>query len=825
MLDSSMHRMSTGFLHLALLILLASGTRGIARADTGFRTPSPELVAIADMPRSSQVRISPDGTHFLLLERSSAEALAELDRPERPLAGLRLDPGRSGPSRFTAYVGFRLVELATGDTLHCDTLPEGLILGYSAWAPDGSRVALGVVGSEGWRLWILECDTGKLVSLQEPRLNACFGTPFHWMPDSRGLALRTVIPGSDSVPPPLPLAPRVEENTGQKAPARTWQDLLETAEDDALFSRLCRSRVALLEWDDTGRSSLRELRELEGVFTDLTPSPDGRMLLVEELREPWSRLLPWYRFPTRISVHDLQGKLLHTVVDRPLADRIPITRGSCVTGPRDVSWRADSDASLVWFETLDGGDPGQAATPRDQAFMQAAPFKDSPVLLHTSELRLSSIQWAHDDLALVWSWWWPTRTMRCERIAPARPDTRSVLVSERNWQDRYSDPGRPISRIDSRGQSVLQLDASGDSLYYTGSGASAEGEHPFLDAVAIADGGSRRLFQSAPGGYDSVVDYEPVTGRLLLSREDRRTPSNLWTRDLITGAERQLTRAPNPHPWLNEASSEVIHYTRADGVALHGTLWLPPGWTPDQGPLPTLLWAYPGEFRSADAAGQVSGSGDRFERLSWASAVIWLLKGYAVLDDPAMPIIGEDDESPNDTFVSQLVADAQAAVDALVARGVCDPARVAVGGHSYGAFMTANLLAHSRIFAAGLARSGAYNRTLTPFGFQSEDRNFWEAPEVYMAMSPLAHADTILDPLLLVHGERDSNPGTHLLQSERMFEAIKGLGGTARLCVLPWESHSYRARENILHLLWETETWLDRHVTRAPEPVEDTSGN
>jgi dipeptidyl aminopeptidase/acylaminoacyl peptidase len=195
-------------------------------------------------------------------------------------------------------------------------------------------------------------------------------------------------------------------------------------------------------------------------------------------------------------------------------------------------------------------------------------------------------------------------------------------------------------------------------------------------------------------------------------------------------------------------------------------------------------------------------------------------RGYAVFDDPSMPIIGEGDKEPNDSFVKQLVMSAEAAVNKLVELGIADRRKIAIGGHSYGAFMTANLLAHSDLFAAGIARSGAYNRTLTPFGFQREERTYWEAPEVYYNMSPFMHADKINEPMLMIHGHADNNSGTFPIQSERMFAAMKGHGGKARLVMLPHESHGYRARESILHVLWETDQLLENYVKNRPAEEE-----
>ncbi|MRR10727.1 S9 family peptidase, partial [bacterium] len=320
---------------------------------------------------------------------------------------------------------------------------------------------------------------------------------------------------------------------------------------------------------------------------------------------------------------------------------------------------------------------------------------------------------------------------------------------------------------------------------------------------------TRRLFRSEAPHYELPVEIlDPAQGTFLTRRESVSEPPNYYVRNLKTNSDRALTAFPHPTPQIAGVYKELIRYEREDGVKLTGTLYLPPGKKPADGPFPLLMWVYPQEFKSADAAGQVTDSPYRFVRVSPMSPLLWLAAGYAVLDDPTMPIVGEGQAEPNDTYVKQLVAGARAAVDEMVRRGIAERGRIAIGGHSYGAFTTANLLAHTDLFAAGIARSGAYNRTLTPFGFQAEERTFWQAPETYFIMSPFSHADKIKKPLLLIHGEADNNPGTFPMQSERFFSALKGHGATVRLIMLPHESHGYRARESLLHMAAEMTDWL-----------------
>jgi dipeptidyl aminopeptidase/acylaminoacyl peptidase len=604
----------------------------------------------------------------------------------------------------------------------------------------------------------------------------------------------------------------VQENIGKTAPARTYQDLLGSPHDERLFAHYLTSQLAMVGLD----GSITRIGEPALIWA-FDPAPAGDYLLVRTLHRPFSYLVPAERFPERIEVWDLEGTVLREIADLPLREEIPIARGSVATGPRQVQWRADAPAELCWAEALDGGDAGAEADLRDRLFLLSAPFDGDPVPWLSLELRFGEIMWGHEDLAIATEWWWDTRTTRAWRASPSDPGAEPVLLIDRSWEDAYADPGLPVMIRNGYGREVMLTADDASTVFLVGDGASPEGDRPFLDTFDTFHRESARLFRSEAPYYERPVVPLSKEGRYVITgRESVEEVPNYFVRDLVQGTLRQITFFPHPTPELAGLQKELIRYKRTDGVDLNATLYLPPGYDPEaDGPLPMLVWAYPREYRSADAAGQVRESPYRFDWIGWWSPTIWLTQGYAALDGPTMPIIGEGDEQPNDTYIQQLVASAAAAVDEVVRRGVTERGRIAIGGHSYGAFMAANLLAHSDLFTAGIAQTGAYNRTLTPFGFQSEDRTLWEAPDVYFEMSPFMHADKMNEPILIVHGDADSNPGTFPMQSERFYNALKGLGKDARLVMLPLESHSYRARESILHLLWETQEWLDRYV-RAP---------
>ena len=794
---------------LAALLL----TPLVSAQDTAvYRTPRPALAAIVDAPLAPVTSLSPDRRHLLLLDRPDSPGIAELAQPELRLAGLRINPAANGPSRATYYTGLTLQPLEGGPARRVTGLPERTALGDYAWSRDGHLIACTLRGEGGLELWLVDTATARARPLTGPVLNAVLGDPLVWL-DATTLVIRR-LPADRGAPPApatLPPGPVVQENNGRKAPSRTYQDLLTNPSDEKHFEYHATSELALVTLDGKIKSL-----PVRGLVTLVSPSPDGRLLLVSMLHRPYSYLVTWGRFPTSVDVLDREGRRQYRVIDRPLRENT--ATDAVDPGPRNVTWRADQPATLSWVTALGrGAQTPDKATARDAWFTFAAPFTGKPVEQQRFEYRVGSVQWADDTFALVTESWTTTKAQRTWQVAPGTPGSPRRLLHEFNSEDRYKDPGRPATTRNAFGRPVVLRSADGGTIYLAGAGASPDGDRPFLDAFEVATKTSTRVWRSAPPQYEEFIAFTDASAtRALMARESPTEPLNYVVRTLPTGELTPLTRFANPYPQFAAVKAEVIHYQRADGVPLSGKLYLPPGWTPDQGPLPTLLWAYPREFLSEEAAGQVKATPERFVRVSAQGPLPFLLAGYAVLDDPAMPIVARKGQKSNDTYVEQLVASAQAAVDELVRRKVSDPKRLAVGGHSYGAFMTANLLAHTNLFRAGIARSGAYNRTLTPFGFQNEKRTFWQAPGVYAAMSPFNFADKVKDPLLLIHGLADNNPGTFTLQSERFYQALKGHGATTRLVLLPHEAHGYRARESLLHMLWEMETWLDTYVKSPP---------
>jgi dipeptidyl aminopeptidase/acylaminoacyl peptidase len=786
------------------LVLLCSPTL----AQETYKQPPKQILEVLDAPATPYLSVSPARDHALLIEPLRYPPIADVAQPMLRLAGLRINPANNGPRLPLSYTALTLKRIADGAETKI-VLPPGARIGSPEWSPDGRHLAFTNSTPGAVELWVAETATGKARRLDGLNVNAAYGDPLAWMPGSQQLLARLVPAGRGKPParPGTPPGPTIQETSGKPAPVRTYQDLLTSPHDEDLFDYYTTSQLTLV---DVANGRITPVGR-PAIFQSSTPAPDGRHLLVVRVHRPYSYLDPVFAFPKDVEVWDRSGKTVYQLASLPLADSVPIE--GVPTGPRYYHWQPTAPATLVWAEALDGGDPRKKVEHRDVLRMLSAPFAGSPLDLTRTEHRFAGIAWTEKDpLAFVDDYDRDRRWVRTMAVSPENPSQPARVLWSLNARDRYRHPGSPVQRTLANGhRAILQ---KGDSIFLFGTGASPEGDRPFLDRFDLKTLKAERLFRSDNRSFEAPVALLDEEGaRFITRRETPAEPPNYYVRDRA-GQARPLTSYPDPTPQLRAIRKQLVTYRRPDGVQLSFTLYLPPGYQ-EGTRLPTVIWAYPLEYNDPATAGQVSGSTQRFTSILGASHLFYLLAGYAILDNASMPVVG-DPETMNNTYVEQIVASAKAAIDKAVEMGVTDRDRVGVGGHSYGAFMTANLLAHSDLFRAGVARSGAYNRTLTPFGFQSERRTLWEAPDVYVGMSPFLHAHKIKEPLLLIHGEADDNAGTFPIQSERMYHAVRGNGGTVRLVTLPHESHGYAARESIEHTLYEMISWFDQHVKEAP---------
>jgi dipeptidyl aminopeptidase/acylaminoacyl peptidase len=777
-------------------------------AQEPYKVPPKEVVDIVDAPPTPSVSMSPDGGTMALVDRESMPSIAYLSEPILRIAGMRITPAFNSRQVLSFSTGLSFKDMKT-NVLRRVALPAGFKfaggMGGLAWSPDGTRVGLLRYVEGGVELWAVDVKTASAKALTPAVVNAVVGGA-EWLPDGKRI-LVTFVPedrGAAPVAPRVPVGPEVQVSGGKEAKVATYQDLLKSAFDEVLFDYYATSQLALID------ASTGEIRKVgrPGIFDTIAVSPAMEYLLVGRIKRPYSYALPADGFAHSMEVWNMDGALVKVLADLPTEEGVPIN--GVPTGPRGIGWMVHKPGTLIWTEALDGGDPKKTVPHRDRYVTLDAPFTGEPKEVLKLQERAAGIQYfAAPGKALASQSEWKRSWRTTFLVDLADPASAPVKIWDLSTRDSYKNPGRPVTTTLKTGERVILQDK--DWIYLSGAGSSPQGDHPFLDRMNVKTLKVERLWQCQDPAYETFVDFAgPSRTKFITSYETKADPPNYYLYDLKTKKRTALTEFKDPAPQLTGIKKERVTYKRADGLELSGTLYLPPGHQPGTR-LPVVVWAYPMEYDSAATAGQVRGSVNRFTFFRGTSQLFFITQGYAVLDNAEMPVVGSP-ETVNDTFVQQIVSNAEAAIRKLDEMGVGDPKRVGVGGHSYGAFMTANLLAHCDLFAAGIARSGAYNRTLTPFGFQSERRTLWEATDTYIKMSPFMHAHKINEPVLLIHGMADNNSGTFPIQSERLFAALKGFGATSRFVYLPYESHGYSGRESVLHVLAEMFEWFDKYV-------------
>jgi dipeptidyl aminopeptidase/acylaminoacyl peptidase len=781
-----------------------------AAAQTPYKLPPRDVVAILDAPPPPLRILSPTHDNLLQIEMQPNPSIEVVAEPILRLAGLRINPRIGSLQRTIHYTGLSLQPL-DGSPMRRIALPQGASIHRPEWSYDGKKIAFALDVDDGVELWVADAATGQSRRIAGARLNDVLGNPITWMSDNRHILALLVPEGRRPAPAPprAPAGPNVQESSGRLSQMATFQDMLTNSHDEDLFEHFATSNPAQI---DTETGDVKRIAPI-ALIVGADLSPDEKYLLLQTVHRPFSYRVPFSYFARKTEVWDTNGHRIATIADLPVSDDVP--RQGVPTGPRAVNWQPLHDARLIWTEALDGGDPRKKVPHRDKIMALEAPFTAQPSLVMEVQHRSSGFAWLPEkDHALATEFDRDRRWRITSIVDLTTPDVSRKVLFDLSINDAYGDPGSPMTVT--RPDGVRTILQDGDSIYLVGRGASPEGSRPFLDKLDLKTAQKTRLFHCGEKAYESVLGFVGNSrSTIVISHETNTEPPNDFTVDLETGKRAKLTDFRDPAPELTGLKKELIKYKRDDGVPLSGTLYLPPDYK-EGTRLPLIIWAYPLEYSDAATAGQVRTSPYTFTRLTGPSQLFFVTQGYAVLDEATMPVVG-DPETMNDTYVEQITAAARAAIDTLDKKGVIDPRRVGVGGHSYGAFMTANLLAHTDLFAAGIARSGAYNRSLTPFGFQSERRSYWEATDLYTKMSPFSYAHKINEPILVIHGEADNNSGTFPIQSERLFQAIKGNGGTARLVLLPHESHGYRARESVLHVLAEMFEWADRYVKNRPD--------
>jgi dipeptidyl aminopeptidase/acylaminoacyl peptidase len=782
-----------------------------AQESLTYQKPPKEILELVDVERAPSVLIDSKHENMLFTYRKMYKNLEDLSQEEMRLGGLRINPKINISSTVTYITNLKVRKFKETNMVDVKGLPVQARIANLIWSPDEKFVAFTHSTATGLELWLLDVNAATAKKWSNEVLNANMGNPIVWFKSSDAVLVRCVSadrPALINASVALPTGPTVSiSEPGAKAQNRTYQDLLKNKTDEFNFEVLASSEIKQVKLDGNVYSWKKA-----GLYASLSFSPDGHFVMFTTIEKPFSYIVPYSRFPMKIFVADLRGKIVKEVNDVPLTEVMPKGFMAVRKGKRNMWWRDDKPASLYFVEALDGGDPENKVEYRDELFSWDAPFDKAPASLVKTIQRFSDVEWGNDQLAIVHDDWWNTRNTKTYVFNPSNAAQKPTVLFDRNSQDEYSNPGRFESKRTDFGTYVL--DITKNEAILIGDGHSDKGQFPFIDKINLLNGKKTRLYQSTYTNKKETLltILDPVKGDVLVQLESKNEFPNYYVRNIKT--KRQpiaLTNITNPFKSIENVNKRLITYKRKDGVELSGTLYLPLNYEAGK-KYPMIMWAYPQEFKDKNSANQVTSNPNEFVFPNYGSPIYWVTRGYVVLDDAAFPILGEGKTEPNDSFIQQLVDNAAAAIEAVDKMGYIDPKKVAVGGHSYGAFMTANLLTHSDLFACGVARSGAYNRTLTPFGFQSEERSYWDAPEVYNTMSPFMTADKMNHNLLLIHGEADNNPGTFTLQSERYFNALKGLGKPARLVVLPKESHGYAAIESILHVLWEQDRWFEKYL-------------
>lgn len=797
---------------LLTLFLFTAATGVFAQDAVNYQLPPQAISDLLLAKPTPTVSLDSKAEWMLLSTRNSYPSVEELAMPEFRIAGLRINPNNFSPSRQTFINDFTLKNIKTGKIAKIIGLPAPLAAANAAWNPSQNKISFTQTTQKGVDLYIIDIATLKAVKINQQPLNVTLGGGITWV-DDQTVLYRVATKPASAVPvkPLLPKGPSIQQNVGKAAPNPTYQDLIKTPFDEQLFEFFATSQLVQY------KNGTQTLIGQPAMYADVNVSPDKKYLLQETISKPFSYLVPAYGFPVIVKITDLSGKSIKVLAELPSKESTPSGNDNTQNVPRGYEWRADEAATITWAQPLDSGLIKKQVPFHDAVYALSAPFSGEAKELFKTVTRYHETIWGNGTLALVKEELRGKQTIKLSRYNPTTGTIETLY--ELNETDNYNNPGNPVTEKNAFGRQVVQTVDNGTKLLMNNMiGSSPKGDLPFLAKFDLASKKNEIIWRSAEGSYEYVADVLDANKLVLLTRkESQKDVPNYYIKNLVLRiADRPVTDFTNPYPGLEGTTKEKITYKRADGIDLTGNLYLPKGYDKTKdGPLPTLIWAYPREFNSAADAAQIRGSKDRFTMLSWGSPIYWVTQGYAVLDNAEMPIVAKEGKKPNDTFVDQLKLNAEAAINKLADLGVGDRNRMAVGGHSYGAFMTANLLAHTNLFKAGIARSGAYNRTLTPFGFQNEDRTYWEVPQLYYEMSPFSFADKIKTPLLLIHGDSDDNTGTFPINSERLFNAIKGHGGTTRLVFLPYEAHGYRGKENILHCLWEMNSWLDKYVKNA----------
>jgi dipeptidyl aminopeptidase/acylaminoacyl peptidase len=798
-----------------------------AQENLPYKKPPQEITNIIENSVNRNVVISGKGNFMAVLQKPAYSSIKELSSPLLKLAGLRINPANNTNIQSSYYADFYIKNINTAEEFKISGLPKDALIGNLSFSPDENRIAFSLKRDKTVQLWVAYLPTKEAQRLSNFSLNDTYGKVYEWASHGETILAKFIVDNRrELVINDIPSGPVIMENLGKTGISKSHPDLLKNPTDELLFDYYLSSQLKIVYLNGMVVNFNRP-----GIYKDFNFSPDGNMVMVSTIEKPYSYTVPIDRFPYHTEIFDKYGKLVKKLSQTPLSDLLPAGFDAVIKGPREYQWRSDKPQTYIWVEAQDEGDPSKRFSIRDIIYMQEV-GSDRVSKLAQCYLRFHSIVWGDDQIALVTERWFKTRGERRVFIKPSNPAYR-VNLWDRYYEDRYSDPGKFATVKNEFNRDVLLLsynqlrrvaDPNNVNIFSVSEGASPYGDQPFILQFNVKTKLTDTIFRSKAPYYEKPLFFDNKE-KLIISRESESEPANYFALDINGKRGKQLTYFPNPNLESLSVLKKQLTYKRSDNLMLSSTIYIPKKHAQGQGKLPVLMWTQPTGYKTNAAAGQVKGSPYQFIDVGWNSPLFWVTQGFIVMDNMAMPIVGESNDNPNDTFVAQLKDNASAAIKKLNEIGIADTKRIAIGGHGSGAFLTANLLAHTHLFTAAIARSGSYNRSLDAFGFQYEERTLWESPEVYQQLSPLNYADKIKAPTLLIHGEEDDQPETPALQSERFYNALTAHGTTSRLVILPKEAHNYTTKESVLHMLWEMDNWLKTYLQDKNNAMHTTINN
>jgi dienelactone hydrolase len=790
--------------------------------------------------------LSPDKDHVMIPVREDFSSLELMMQKTYRLGMLEICPNVNREWRLSTYgiKGLKIFSIAQKKSWVVQ-LPKNILISDMVWSPDGKKIAFLSHLRQGSQVWITDVESGKVEAIHEAFVMATLtgrrryrrdviSSPsqmLQWTPN--GSVITLVVPENRGAEPkrdPIPDSPIIRHTREKATPTPTYPFLLRTSYDRELFRYYTTAQLAEL----VPGKPLRAIGD-PAMYMNVSLSPDGLYILAEKLTEPFSFIVSYSDFPRDLVVMDMDGEILSSIRRIPLQE-VAARRdrnGPLDDLPRDVAWRPDGKGlSFLWRvpKTEEGKSKDEEEKDKnnnglerkDRLMLLSPPFDlDRAEVIVSSQKKFEEISYGVDG-----RYAFAKISGRGEDFEKGTdivaydlgktPPKRIVLLKDIEEENPLEMPGNILRTMSGNGVISALTSSDGGAIYLQGEGYRKDFiNRPFIDRIEIETGKKERIFESAADMYERpLVALDGDLKAIVVSRESRTVfpDSWLWKEG---GSVMRLTSNRNPFPEFADCKREDFVFERRDGLEIRGHISLPVGYQSGE-KVPAVFWTYPreyGSFKEYERAALRRHNLNAFLQLSTRNASdIWLSQGYAVVV-PDIPIIGED-EDYNNNYITHLVDSMYAAIRKVDELGNVDVDHLGHGGHSYGAFATANILARTPFFKAGIAGDGAYNRTLTPMTFQSERRFIWEAQDVYLEMSPFFQADHIDTPLLMYHGAVDNNTGTFLIQSERLIQALTGLGKNAVLYIYPFESHGPRCKETYMDMWARWLSFFDIYVKK-----------